>query len=61
MLTKPKRNREGMPVMTLMTENEKPKFCGAQSVNDYERVVIRDYLTCNNVRSRLVVNECHKF
>jgi hypothetical protein len=40
MLTRPKRNREGMPVMTLMIENEKPKFCGAQSVNDYERVVI---------------------
>ena len=29
-----------MPVMTLMIENEKPKFYGAHSVNDYERVVI---------------------
>jgi len=28
MLTKPKRNREGIPVMTLMIENETPKFCG---------------------------------
>ena len=34
--------------MTLMIENEKPEFCGAQSVNDYERVVICDYLTCSN-------------
>ena len=27
MLTRPKRNREGIPVMTLMMENETPKFC----------------------------------
>jgi hypothetical protein len=33
MLTKPKRNREQIPVMTLMMENETPKFCSAHSFN----------------------------
>jgi len=44
-LTKPKRSKEETPPVTLITENETPKFCRSRSQRLYEYGCFRKLLT----------------
>ena len=44
-LTKPKRSKEETPPVTLITENETPKFCRSRSQRMYECDYFRKHIT----------------